>query len=111
MDNSDGFNSYLTKKKYKINFVAYLFDFVVYGFQYIGCTSTPFRYRFNNYKECYCKYSSGFSVPRVDLLRHFSEYSMKKWQHYFDILKAFSSNIYQSMKCQIVTKRFTETYS
>ena len=72
MDNSDNFHSHVTKKEYKINFafncdssnVVYLFDCVVCGFQYVGSTSTPFRYRFNNYKACYRKFISGSSVPR-----------------------------------------------
>ena len=80
IDNCDSFHSHVTKKEYKINFafkfdlsnVVYLFHCVVYGFQYVGSTSTPFRYRIN-YKACYRKFSSGSSVPQMDLFRHFSE--------------------------------------
>ena len=43
------------------------------GFQYVGGTSTAFRYGFNNYKACYRKFSSGSSVPQMYLFRHFSE--------------------------------------
>ena len=43
------------------------------GFQKVSSTSTPFRYRFNNYKVCYGKFSSGSSAPQMDLFRHFSE--------------------------------------
>ena len=58
MSDSDSFHSHVTKKEYKIKFspncdslnVVYLFDCVVCGFQYVGSTSTPFRFRFNNYK-------------------------------------------------------------
>ena len=39
----------------------------------MGSTSTPFRYRFNNYKARFRKFSSGSSVPQMDLFRHFSE--------------------------------------
>ena len=45
----------------------------MFEFQYVGSTSTPFRYRFNNYKACFRKFSSGSSVPQMDLFRHFSE--------------------------------------
>ena len=66
LDNCDSFHSCVTKKEYKINFafscdssnVVYMFDCVVCGFQYVGSTSTPFRYRFNNYKACCRKFSS-----------------------------------------------------
>ena len=68
-------------KEYKINFafncdssnVIYLFDCVVCGVQYVGSTSTPFKYRFHNYKACFRKFSSGSSVSQMDLFRHFSE--------------------------------------
>ena len=81
IDNCDRFHSHVTKKEYMISFelncdssnAVYLFDCVVCGFQYVGSTSTPFRYRFNNYKACYRKFSSGSSVPQMDLFRHFSE--------------------------------------
>ena len=39
----------------------------------MGSTSTLFRYRVNNYKVCFCKFSSGSSFPQVDLFGHFSE--------------------------------------
>ena len=81
VDTCDSFHSYVSKKEYKINFafncdssnVIYLFDCVVCGFQYVGSTSTPLRYIFNNYKACFRKFSSGSSVPQMDLFRHFSE--------------------------------------
>ena len=68
-------------KEYKINFacnwdssnVVYLFDCFVCGFQYVGSTSTPFRYRFDNYKASFRRFSSGSSVPHMDLFRRFSE--------------------------------------
>ena len=53
--------------------VVYLLECDLCGFQYLGSISTPFRYRFNNYKACYRKFSSGSSVPQMDLFRHFSE--------------------------------------
>ena len=53
--------------------VVYLFDCVVFGFQYVRSTSTPFRHRFNNHKACFCKFNSRSSVPQVDLFRHLSE--------------------------------------
>ena len=43
------------------------------GFQYVGSTSTLFRYRFDKYKACHLQYSSGSSVPQMDLFRHSSE--------------------------------------
>ena len=60
IDTCDSFHSHVTKKEYKINFafncdsstVVYLFDCIVCGCQSVGSTSTPFRYRFNNYKAC-----------------------------------------------------------
>ena len=81
MDNCDSFHSHVTKKEYKINFVfkydssnvAYLFDCVMCGCQYVGSTSMPLRYRFKNYKVGYHKFSSGSSVPQMDLFRHFPE--------------------------------------
>ena len=45
----------------------------MFEFQYVGSTSTPFRCRFNNYKARFRKFSSGSSVPQMDLFRHFSE--------------------------------------
>ena len=79
MDNCDSFHSHVTKKDYKINFVlnyhlsevVYLFDCVLFGFQYVGSTSTPFRYRFN-YKCC-CRFSAASSVLQMDLFRSFCE--------------------------------------
>ena len=81
IDNCDSSHSHVTKKEYNINCVfncdlsnvVYLFDCVVCGFQFVGSTSTPFRYRFNNYRVCYCKFSSGSSVSHMDLFRQFSE--------------------------------------
>ena len=79
--NCDSFHSHVTKKEYNINFafncdssnVIYLFDHVVCGFQYVGSTCTPFRYRFNKHKACCRKFSSKSSVPQMGLFRHFSE--------------------------------------
>ena len=78
---SDSFHSQVTKKEYKINFsfncdslnVVYLFDCVVYGFQYVGSSSTPLGLRFNNNKACYRRFSSGFSAPQIDISRYDSE--------------------------------------
>ena len=45
----------------------------MYRFQYVGRSSTPFRYRFTNYKACYRKLSSWSSVAQMNLFRHCSE--------------------------------------
>ena len=51
--------------------VVCLFDFILFGFQFVGTTTTPFRFRFNIYKTCYRKSES--SVPQMDFFRYFSE--------------------------------------
>ena len=81
MSDSDSFNSHVTKKEYKINFlfncessnVVYLFDCTVCSFQYVDSTSMPYRLRFTNYKACYRRLRSGSSVPQKDFFRHFSQ--------------------------------------
>ena len=39
----------------------------------MGSTSTPFRFRFNNYKAWYRRFRSVSSVSQMDFFRHFSE--------------------------------------
>ena len=59
MSNCDSFKSKVTGKEYKINYlfncdssnVVYLLECNVCGVQYVGSTNTPFRLRFNNYKQ------------------------------------------------------------
>jgi len=45
--------------------VVYLVSCKKCSMQYVGSASTAFRYRFNNYKSCYRKYSSGSVVPQA----------------------------------------------
>ena len=52
----------------------------------MGSTSTPFRYRFNNYKACHRKFSSGSSVPQMDLFRHISEENHQGFLEYVKII-------------------------
>ena len=41
--------------------------------QYVGSTCTKFRMRFNNYKSCFRKHSSGEAVPQMLFHNHFSQ--------------------------------------
>ena len=63
----DEFKSFMTKKKYKINFwfvynsidISYLISCTVCGSQYTGTTAIRFRERFNHYKSNANLYSQG----------------------------------------------------
>ena len=56
---TDTFESFQTKKQYKINHnlicndkcLIYLLSCKICGLQYVGSTTDPFRYRWNNYKD------------------------------------------------------------
>ena len=81
MSDNNSFFFHVTRNDNKINFsfncdssgVVYLFNFFVCGVQYESSTSTPFRLRFNNYRACYRRFWSGFSVPQMDFFRHLSK--------------------------------------
>ena len=81
MSNSEHFHSNIDSREYRINYsfncdssnVVYLLECTVCGVQYVGSTCTPFRLRFNNYKACSRKFTSGASVPQAEFFRHFTE--------------------------------------
>ena len=54
-------------------YVVYLVEYSTCGIQYVGSTSTKFRLRFNNYKSCYRRYSSGNQVPQASFHAHFAQ--------------------------------------
>ena len=60
--------------------VVYLITCKTCGMQYVGSASTPFRLRFNNYKCCYRKHSSGVSVPQSTFHAHFNPENHKGMQ-------------------------------
>ena len=59
INETDTFESFQTKQKYKMNHhlncydkhLIYLLSCKVYGLQYIGSTTNKLRFRWNNYKE------------------------------------------------------------
>ena len=69
-----------TKKKYKINHnlncndkcLVYLLSCKICGLQYVGSTTDPFRYRWNNYKDNNRKAGRGVEHMLADLFEHFA---------------------------------------
>ena len=76
---TDTFESFQTKKQYKINHNSYCNDkCLIYflsckicGLQYVGSTTDPFRYRWDNYKDNNGKAERGVEHVQTDLLEHF----------------------------------------
>ena len=53
--------------------VVYLVQCKTCKIQYVGSASTKFRLRFNNYKSCFRKCSSGQSAPQASFHSHFCQ--------------------------------------
>jgi len=63
--------------------VVYLVSCKKCSIQYVGSASTAFRYRFNNYRCCYRKHSSGSVVPQATFHAHFAQdghRGMEDWE-------------------------------
>ena len=81
MSNSEHFHSNIDSWEYRINYscncdslnVVYLLECTVCDVQYVGSTCTPFSLRFNNYKARSRNFTSGASVPKAEVFRHFTE--------------------------------------
>ena len=77
---TDTFESFQTKKQYKINHnlncndkcLVYLLSCKICGLQYVGSTTDPFRYRWNNYKDNNRKAGRGVEHMLADLFEHFA---------------------------------------
>ena len=75
----DTFESFQTKKQYKINqnlncndeCLVYLLSCKICGLQYLGSTIGPFCYCWNNYKDNNRKAERGVEHVRADLFEHF----------------------------------------
>ena len=53
--------------------VVYLVQCKTCNIQYVGSASTKFRLRFNNYKACFRKCSSGQMAPQMSFHSHFCQ--------------------------------------
>ena len=79
---TDTFESFQTKRQYKINhnlncndeFLIYLLLCKICGLQYVGSTTDPFRYRWNNYKGHNRKAERGVQNVQADLFEHFASH-------------------------------------
>ena len=77
---TDTFESFQTKKQYKINHnlncndkcLIYPLSCKICGLQYVGSTTDPFRYRWNNYKDNNRKAEREVEHIEADLFEHFS---------------------------------------
>ena len=77
---TDTFESFQTKQKYKINHhlncndkcLIYLLSCKVCGLQYVGSTTDKFRFRWNNYKENDRKALRGEEHMQPELFEHFA---------------------------------------
>ena len=78
----DTFESFQTEKQYKINHnlncndecLIYLLSCKIFGLQYVGSTTDPFRYRWNNYKDNNRKAERGVEHMSADLFKHFASH-------------------------------------
>ena len=79
---TDTFESFQTKKQSKINHnlncndkcLIYLLSCKICGLQYVGSTTDPFRYRWNNYKDNNRKAERGVEHMQADLFEHFASH-------------------------------------
>ena len=79
---TDTFESFRTKKQYKINYnfncndkcLVYLLSCKICGLQYVGFTTDPFRYCWNNYKDNNRKAERGVEHMQADLFEHFASH-------------------------------------
>ena len=77
---TDTFVSFQTKKQYKINHnlncnnkcLVYLLSCKIWGLQYVGSTTDPFRYRWKSYKNNNRKAERGLEHMQADLFEHFA---------------------------------------
>ena len=53
--------------------VVYLDQCIICNMQYVGSSTTKFRFRFNNYRCCHRKYSLNQSVAQASFHAHFSQ--------------------------------------
>ena len=80
VNETDTFESFQTKQKYKINHhlncndkcLIYLLSCKVCGLQYVGLTTDKFRFRWNNYKENERKALRGEEHMQWELSEHFA---------------------------------------
>ena len=76
------FDLFQTKKQYKINHnlncndkcLIYLFSCKICCLQYVGPTTDPFRYRWNNYKDNNRKAERRVEHMQADLFKHFASH-------------------------------------
>ena len=79
---TDTFESFQTKKQYRINHnlngndkcLIYLLSCKIFGLQYVGSTTNPFHYRWNNYKDSNRKAERGVAHMQADLFEHFASH-------------------------------------
>ena len=72
VNNTDVFQSFVTKESYKINHkfdcdskcIIYLISCKACGLQYVGSTVERFRFRWNNYKNCQREAAQGGTPPQ-----------------------------------------------
>ena len=82
MAETDTFESFQTKKQYKINHnlncndkcLVCLLSCKTYDLQYVGSTTDPFRYCWNKYKENNRKAERGVEHMQAYLFEHFASY-------------------------------------
>ena len=80
INETDTFESFQTKQKYKISHhlncndkcLIYLLSCKVCGLQYVGSTTDKFRFRWNNYKENDRKALRGEEHMQPELFEHFA---------------------------------------
>ena len=78
----DTFESFQTKRQYKINHnlncndkcLIYLLLCKIYGLQYIGSTTDQFHYHWNNYKDNNRKTERGVEHMQADLFQNFTSH-------------------------------------
>ena len=86
VNNTDGFQSFVTKKNYEINHkfdcdskcLIYLFSCKTCGLQYVGSAAKRFHYRWNNYKN-YQREAAQMGTPPQ---RFFHQHFLSEWRHH-----------------------------
>ena len=79
VNNTDVFQSFVTKETYKINHkldfdskcIIYFFSCKTCGLQYLGSTVERFRFRWNNYKNCQREAAQGGTPSQSFFHQHF----------------------------------------
>ena len=85
VNNTDVFQSFVTKESYKINHkfdcdskcIIYLFSCKACGLQYVGSTVQRFCFRWNSYENCQREATQGGSRPQS----FFRQYFLSKGHH------------------------------